>query len=115
MSKQINLTVDQGTTFSHIFDVLNPDGTPFDLTGFTAYSQMKKSYFTSTFHNLTVSVEGAATDGKLKLTILPSTTDPLRAGLYVYDIEIHSDADPELINRVAEGTITLSPQVTRIL
>ena len=60
MSKQINLIVDQGTTFSHIFDVLNPDGTPFDLTGFTAYSQMKKSYFTSTFHNLTVSVEGAA-------------------------------------------------------
>lgn len=113
MAKQVNILVDQGATFTKIVDVTNEDGTPFDLTGFSASSQMRKSYFTNTSHEITAEVEGDPTNGQVKLTLLPSVTNSIRAGRYVYDLEVHNDSDPDVVIRVIEGIVTLTPQVTR--
>lgn len=113
MAKQENLLVDQGTTFSKIVNVVNDDGTAFDLTGFTPMSQMRKSYYTNTSHEITAEVEGDPTNGQVKLLLLPSTTNSIRAGRYVYDLEVHNDADPDVVKRVIEGIVTLTPQVTK--
>ena len=111
MANQLNLVVDQGATFTKVVDVTDDDGTPFDLTGFSASSQMRKSYFTNTSYEITAEVHGDPTDGQLKLTLLPCVTNTIRAGRYVYDLEVHSDSDEVL--RVIEGIVTLTPQVTR--
>lgn len=112
MAIQINLVIDQGSKYTGIVEVLNDDGTPFDLTGYTGYSQMRKSYFTNSYHVIQCDIEGDPVNGELRLTLLPSVSNSIRAGRYVYDVEIHGSDDDD-VKRVVEGIITLTPQVTK--
>lgn len=112
MSVQINFVVDQGTTFSATATIQNEDGSIFDLTGLTAHSQMRKSYYTKTSIEITANVDGDPVDGNIKLTLLPNITNNIRAGRYVYDVEVH-DVTGDYVKRVLQGIITVTPQVTK--
>ena len=115
MSAHVNLVLDQGSFFEHVFGVQNEDGTPMDLTLLTPYSQMRKSYYTSTAIDLTVAVIGDPVDGYIQMTVQPTETDSIRPGRYVYDIEVHGDGPQTgYVKRVLEGVINVTPQVTRI-
>jgi hypothetical protein len=103
-----NLVIDQGTTFSFTFNLTNVDGSAKDLTNYTIAAQIRKSYYTSTkvdFYTDTVDSEGEIT-----ISLTSTQTSNLKAGRYVYDIEI--DDTTETI-RVLEGIITVTPEVTR--
>lgn len=113
MAVQINFVVDQGATFTAIVTIENEDGTLFDLTNMTPLSQMRKSYYTNTSIDIDVEVWGDPLNGEVKIKILPAVSNAIRAGRYVYDIEVHSDLDTEYVKRVVQGIITISPQVTR--
>nr|UBK24623.1 phage tail protein [Marine bacteriophage MC1] len=113
MAIEINFIVDQGSKFTGVIDVRNEDCSPFDLTGYTAYSQMRKSYYTNTYYDIEASVEGDPVNGEIRITINPSVTENIRAGRYVYDVEVHSGTDLEDKKRVVQGIITITPQVTR--
>ena len=56
-----------------------------------------------------------ATDGIITLSLTNAQTDSLRAGKYVYDVEMSFvDSDSNVvIERVLEGRIVVSPSVTR--
>jgi len=112
MSVQVNFVIDQGTTFSAVATVENEDGSLFDLSDLTPYSQMRKSYYTNTHINITTEVEGDPTDGNIKLSLTPTASSSIRAGRYVYDVEVH-DATGDYVKRVLQGIITVSPQVTK--
>ena len=112
MAVEINFVVDQGSKFTGVVAVENEDGTEFDLTGYQAFSQMRKSYYTNTYHEIIAEVEGDPLNGEIRLSINPSVTDSIRAGRYVYDVEVHG-SDVEDKKRVVQGIITISPQVTR--
>lgn len=112
MAISINFVLDQGTTFEAIATIENEDGSIFDLTGLTPYCQMRKSYYTNTAVNITAEIHGDPTNGEVKLSLLPSETDSIRAGRYVYDVEVH-DATGDYVKRVLQGIITVYPQVTR--
>lgn len=113
MSVQINFVVDQGSKFTGIVCVTNEDGSPFDLTDYTPFSHMRKSYYTKTFYEISAEVFGEPTNGEIKLIINPSVSNSARPGRYVYDVEIHGLTDDDR-QRVAEGLITLYPRVTQI-
>ena len=112
MAVQINFVMDQGTTFEAVATIQNEDGSIFDLTDLTPQSQMRKSYFTNTFITITAAIDGDPTEGNVMLSLLPSETSSIRAGRYVYDVEVHND-DDTYVKRVLQGVITVSPQVTR--
>lgn len=112
MAVQINFVVDQGTSFSAIATIKNEDGSLFNLTGLTPYSQMRKSYYTKTAIEITAEVYGDPVNGDIKLSMPPSVTDGIRAGRYVYDVEVH-DATGDYVKRVLQGIITVTPQVTK--
>lgn len=112
MAVQINFVVDQGTTFEAIATIQNEDGSIFNLTGLTAYSQMRKSYYTNTAIEISAEIDGDPIEGNIKLSMLPSVTNNIRAGRYVYDVEVH-DATGDYVKRVLQGIITVSPQVTK--
>jgi len=113
MAIQVNFNVDQGSTFYAVATIQNEDGSLFDLTGFTPYSQMRKSYYTKTAFEVLVSVENDdPASGNLRLTIPATVSNSMRAGRYVYDVEVHKDSD-ESVKRVMQGIITVSPQVTK--
>lgn len=103
-----NLVIDQGTTFDLTINVNTDDGSPTDLTDYTITAQIRKSYYTSTYTDFTTGKVNLT--GEITLSLTPTQTSALKAGRYVYDVEM---AAPHETVRVMEGIITVTPEVTR--
>ena len=104
-----NLTVDQGTTWSIIISVSDANGFTKDLTNYSVRSQMRKSYYTNTYIEITTEVSSPL-DGEITMSLTAEETQALKSGRYVYDVEIEGN---EETLRVIEGIITVNPEVTR--
>jgi hypothetical protein len=109
MAQVQNIFIDQGTTFSFPLGVGDQNGDPKDLTAYTAAAQMRKSYYTNTAIDFTAEITSPL-DGEVTISMTAEQTHAIRAGRYVYDIEITS-VDETL--RVLEGIVVVSPGVTR--
>lgn len=105
-----NLFVDQGTTFSTIISLKNADGTAMNLTGYTVKSQFRKSYQSSSATNFIASVYNA-TAGQIQLQLSAAASSALKAGRYLYDVEITSPATEKF--RVIEGIVLITPEITQ--
>ena len=103
-----NIVIDQGTTFSLSLNLSNDDGSEKDLTEYTVSSQMRRSFYTNTYTAFTT--DKVNLTGEVIISLTAEQTSALKAGRYVYDIEISS---PEETVRVLEGIVTITPEVTR--
>lgn len=103
-----NITIDQGTTFSLTITLTNDDGTAKDLSSYTVSAQMRKSYYTSTYTAFTTAKVDLT--GELTISLTAAQTSDIKAGRYVYDIEIASSAETL---RILEGIVTVTPEVTK--
>jgi hypothetical protein len=103
-----NITIDQGTTFSLTITLTNDDGTAKDLSSYTVSAQMRKSYYTSTYTAFTTAKVDLT--GELTISLTAAQTSDIKAGRYVYDIEITSSAETL---RILEGIVTVTPEVTK--
>ena len=108
MATVTNIVIDQGTTFSLEMNLTNDDLSAKDLTEYTCTSQMRKSYDASTSTAFTVAKVDAT--GKITISLTAVQTAALKAGRYVYDINIESSTETL---RVLEGIVTVTPEVTR--
>ncbi len=106
-----NLTIDQGATYSVNITVNDDTGTARNLAGYTARSKMRRSYYTSANTALTVTITSPST-GEISLTLTAAQTANVRAGRYVYDLEL-VNANAATVERVVEGIITVYPEVTK--
>lgn len=109
MAVVLNLLIDQGTTFELDLNVSSADGSAKNLTGYTVAGQMRKSYYSTTYTAFTANITDA-TAGQLEITLTAAQTSALKAGRYVYDVEITNSSETL---RVVEGIITVTPEVTR--
>lgn len=107
MATKLNIVIDQGSTFSSEITVLDDNDEPVDFTGYTANSQMRKSFSSSTAYAFTVAASNA---GVITLSMNAATTNAISAGRYVYDLEVESGG---IRSRLIEGIAVVSPQVTR--
>ena len=105
-----NLVMDQGSTFSANINVTDASGNALNLTGFSVASQMRKSYASTTSTAFTATINNAA-GGGITIALPAATTNNLKAGMYVYDVEI--TASDSTVTRVIEGQIEVTPGVTR--
>tara|TARA_X000000368_G_C22995946_1_gene696632 strand:- start:1166 stop:1495 length:330 start_codon:yes stop_codon:yes gene_type:complete len=103
-----NIVIDQGTTFSLDVNLTNDDTSAKDLTDYTVTSQLRKSYEATTATDFTTAKVNNT--GKITISLTAVQTAALKAGRYVYDIEIASSAETL---RVLEGLVTVTPNVTR--
>lgn len=106
-----NLTIDQGSTYSISIELSDALGNALDLSDYTIRAQMRKSYGSNSYTAFTTSAGEDPTLGELTLSLTSTQTTALRAGRYVYDIEIEDDED--VVTRVLEGIVTVTPEVTR--
>ena len=121
-----NMTCQQGSTFSRTIEIEQPDliadptgetFVPFDLSGYTARMQVRRTIDSSNFLLELTTGNGGLTinpiEGDMnKIVIFASasvTASVSTSG--VYDIEIIS-AD-NTVSRVLQGVFNLSPEVTR--
>lgn len=109
MAQIQNIYIDQGTTFSLSLGVNDQFGDPKDLTDYTAAAQMRKSYYTSTSIDFTAEVS-LPEDGEVTISLTAEETSAIKAGRYVYDIEITGDGETL---RVLEGIVVINPEVTK--
>ena len=107
-----NLTIDQGTDFEIIVNVDADDGGPLDLVNYTGRAQIRKSYSSLTATDFTVAILLPTANGELKVSLPASTSNSMKPGRYLYDLEIeHSSTGA--VTRVIEGQVTVTPSITR--
>lgn len=112
MAIYANIPIDQGATFSSVVTVEGANGLLFDLTGYTARGQIRKSYASTTSTAFTCSIPSPATNGTILISLTAAQTGALKAGRYLYDIEVVKTATGE-VTRVVEGQVEINPRVTR--
>ena len=109
MAAKANLLIDQGTTYSTTLTLTDENGEILDLSGANAASQIRKSYTSSVAASFTASVN--VEFGEVTLSLSAETSGNLVAGRYVYDVELTDGSNN--VSRIAEGIVTVTPQVTR--
>ena len=116
MAQFEEFTIDQGTDVSIQLELVDQTGAKKSLIGHTITAKMKKNYADSSGEaiSFTSIVATPATDGIVNLSLTNTQTDALRAGRYVYDVELSfvDDSSNTIIERVLEGRIQVTPSVT---
>ena len=108
MAIKTNLSVDQGANFLYNVYLIDSDGNPFDISGYSANSQLRTTYTSSSYVTITASVDGA--NGIVTMSMNSHTTANLTNSRYVYDLELTSN---NVTSRIIEGIISVNPGVTR--
>jgi hypothetical protein len=111
MAVYSNIVIDQGADYSASIDVTDSDGDTIDLSGYTAAGQIRKTYSSSTAVNFTVSIASPASAGTLNIGLSNTQTNAMKAGRYVYDVEITNSGGVK--TRVLEGQVEITPGVTQ--
>ena len=125
LAGKYNILIEQGTTFYRLIDVMEPDildptqFNPFDLTGYTARMQIRRTIDSSTpmlsLTSPTVSGNGITVQDGANNAISINITDTRTSSLTtsgVYDLEIIKTSTGA-VSRLLQGTVTLSREVTR--
>jgi len=117
MAQFEELTIDKGSDVAIELHLINRDGSVKDLTNYQIDAMLKRSYNSDSDNTLpfTSIVTAPATDGIVVLGLTNLQTDTLKAGRYVYDVELSfADSDGNtIIERVLEGNAQVTPSVTR--
>ena len=106
MARKVNLVIDAGSAFSKSLDIVDANGNPYVMTGFTCNSQFRKT----SGSNSAVTFTTAISNTSITLSLTANQTSNVEAGLYYYDIKVTDLANN--VHRVLEGLVTLTPMIT---
>ena len=109
MAIYANLVVDQGSDFSSFITLEDTAGATVDLTGYSAAGMVRRTYKSSTAVSFTTSIPDPSS-GEIKIQLSAAQTTAMKAGRYVYDLEITSSGGA--VSRVVEGQLEVNPGVT---
>jgi hypothetical protein len=112
MAIYANISIDQGSDFYSVITVEGSDGNVFDLTGYSARGQVRKTYASNTAYSFYTMVPVPSSNGLINISLSSTQTAAMRPGRYVYDVEI-VDAQ-NVVTRVVEGQVEVTPRVTRV-
>lgn len=120
-----NITCEQGSTFRRLLEIEQPDlvndptgqtFVPFDLTGYSARMQVRRTLDSSSFMlelttgNGSLLINPADEINQIFIDVSASVTASVQTSGF-YDIEIENGDG--VVSRILQGTFTLSPEVTR--
>lgn len=105
MATYKNISVDQGSDFVFTVDLSTTVGI------FSARGQIRKSYTSTTAIDFNIDID--VPNKELSVSLTAAQTSSLKAGRYVYDIEILSSDSPAIVTRVIEGQLDATPRVTQ--
>ena len=106
-----DLTIDQGSTF--VIDITVKElGSVKDLTGYAARAQMRSTKTDATVAATFSCSIPIPSNGIVKMELPAATSSAMTAGLFFYDLEIHTAGDA-IVKRLIEGKVTLNQEVTR--
>lgn len=106
-----NISIDQGSDYTTEVTVEDASGNDANLTGYIASGQIRKTYSSLTKYDFICTIP-YPTQGIIKVQLPNTVTNTMKAGRYVYDIEIRVGVNGD-ITRVVEGQVEITPGVTR--
>jgi hypothetical protein len=109
MATYSDIFIDQGSTFSSVIDVPDTNGLPFNLSSYTARGQIRKTYTSKNVVTFTTSID-LPLEGKVNISLTAGQTRAMKAGRYLYDIEIFNSTGH--IFRIREGQVEISPGIS---
>ena len=117
MSTYEDLEFDQGSDIAVALECIDASLAVKDLTNHTITAKMKRTYKStdaSDIQAFNCAIPPPATGGNITLSLTNTQTGALRAGRWVYDVEMSFvDSDSNTIReRILQGQITVNPQVT---
>jgi len=120
-----NFTCEQGSTFTRLIELEEPDlladptgetFVPINIEGYTARMQIRRTIDSSatlvslTTENGGLTVNPSDPDNQILISMSDAVTASISTS-GVYDLEIQSPDGT--VSRILQGTVTLSPEVTR--
>lgn len=102
----VNIVIEQGTDYQEVFTVNNPDGSPLNLTGYTAAAKMRKFPDSSTSTSFNVGI--VSTAGQVVVSIANTITTQLKGGRYYYDVII-TEGSTGKKSKVVDGMVIVNP------
>ena len=111
MASVTNLAIDQGATYETTIVVNDDTGTARDLVGYTVRGQLRRSYYSSNSVTWTAQIS-TPSEGEITISLSAAQTANLKAGRYVYDVELVANAT-STVERLIEGIVTVYPEVTK--
>jgi hypothetical protein len=109
-----NVTIDQGANWDLNVEYDNPNGTPVNLTSYTAALQLRSLPESATAVLSLSTGSGITITGATGLVAISATATQTRAideGIYFYDLEITSPQS--VVTRLIQGQAVVTPEVTR--
>lgn len=117
MAQYEEFTIDQGSDVAVEIHCVDKDGSKKDLTGYSVSAKLKKTYTSDSDDTVSFTsiISTPEEDGILTISLNNTQTDLLKAGRYVYDVELsYLDSDGNtVIERILEGRAQVTPSVTR--
>ena len=108
----VNLTIDQGATFSKTLTVTTDGTTTYNISGLTLQAQLRKSYDSSSASATFTCTIVDGSVGSYSLNLSAADTTALAAGRFVFDVElILADST---YDKVHSGIATVLPEATKI-
>lgn len=108
MSVVDNFTVDAGGTLTRVFVYETTGGTPIDLTGYTAKTQVRHATNSNLIFESTPVI--VAVDGQITMTWTAEQTQKLVDANYQYGLEITKGAEVIVLTR---GIITINREIVK--
>ena len=112
MAAVYDLFIDQGSDSITEIVIKTDDGYVVDLTDYNVSAQFRKYPGASTYHTLLCEKIGSPINGVISVSLPGSTSSLIKAGRYLYDVEIFNSINNTKL-RVLQGTLDLSPEITR--
>ena len=106
---RVDLYLEQGADFAQPLVYRNSDGTPVDLTGYTAAAQVRKSVGSATVALALTVTLGA--DGAITLSAPAAATEAVAIDKGVWDLEL--TAPGGAVTRLLSGDVIVDKGVTR--
>ena len=108
MATKVNLVVDQGSTFQTSVTFNDENGNTINFSTYSGAAQMRKHFTSSNSVSFSVNM---TSNGVITLGLTANQTANLTSVRYVYDLEVTDSSN--LISRLIEGIVTVTPNVTR--
>lgn len=115
MTIKTNLSIHQGQTYTATFTWLDASDDPIDLTSYTAHMQIRRDFadVDTTDPVVDITDEDSITldaEGNIIITLADSVTESIKAGRYVYDLEV---THAGVVDKLIAGFVNVFPEVTR--
>ena len=118
-----SFTIEQGSTVDFVIIYKDSNGDPVDLSTYSSKMQIRLTYGSTPIVTLSSNLNpdgtglnmGNATSGAIEIYIASCTSSMFNFDTAIYDLDIISGSgDCPVVNRILEGKVKLSKEVTVI-